>query len=58
MEAGFVAESEPSAPYAVFALVGGFLARIQDDSAICRACVMKDKISSGSGKIVKSSGMS
>ena len=58
MEAGLFTVAKPAAPDPVLAFVGGLLARVQDDSAICSACVAKDKISAGSGEIKKSFGMS
>jgi hypothetical protein len=58
VELCFVTEPKPAAPDTVFAFVGRLLTRIQDDSAVCSASVAKDKISSGSGKIVKDCGMS
>jgi hypothetical protein len=53
-----VAVSKPAAPDPVFTFVGGLLARIQDNSAICSARVVKDKISAGRGEMLKAFGIS
>jgi hypothetical protein len=58
VEAGLITVAKPAAPDPVLAFVGGLLARIQDDSAICSARVVKDKISAGRGKMLKSLGIS
>jgi hypothetical protein len=58
MDAGFGAEAEPTPPDPVPGFVGFFLARIQDDSAVCNARIAKDKISLGSGEILKCGGIS
>ena len=51
------AECRPPSPDAVELLVGIFLLRIQDDSMVCRARMVKEEISVGRGEMAKPSGI-
>jgi hypothetical protein len=48
----------PSSPDLVLCLVAGLLFRVQDDSTVCKASVIQDKTSLGSGDILKDFGIS